>query len=260
MTANGPSTPLDPRRALTANAPYDVWLRVHNEAGCSAVTGPINVFIDGADPNLGFENWIPVTPGAGTGAYNPFGTAGQVIVPAFGTAIIGPWEFTPSDGGHKCLLAAIAADGEAEPPTTIQPGQPALPPAYGSNQIAQRNLQIGETCTFNISNTTTSAADLLLGINVTPTTPTPGSSTGPVISLTFSDPMERHEAPRPSITRGAGPRGPLSATGRGAAASLPRLQAPLSGHLRSSTIDGRPARLEGNNHSMPSITAALVVR
>jgi hypothetical protein len=44
-------------------------------------------------------------------------------------------------------------------------GQPVLPPAYGSNQIAQRNLQIGETCTFNISNTTTSAADLLIDVN-----------------------------------------------------------------------------------------------
>jgi hypothetical protein len=170
---------------LTAGQPYNVFLRVHNDYGCNAVTGPISVFIDGANPDLGFANWLPVTPGAATGQYTTFGTAGATIVPAFGAAIIGPFPWTPSAGGHKCLLAAIAAGNETPPPASAT--APVLPPAYGSNQIAQRNLQIGSACSYNLTNTTANSVNLSLGVSVTPATPAPGSSGGPAISLTFAD-------------------------------------------------------------------------
>jgi hypothetical protein len=170
---------------LTAGQPYDVYLRVHNEFGCSNVNGPINVFIDAADPNMGFSNWQPITPGADAGQYTTFGSAATTI-PAYGAGIIGPFPFTPGDGGHKCLLAAIAAGSESEPPASAKP--PVLSPAYSSNQIAQRNVQIGSSCTYNISNTNTTTANLLFGISVTPATPAPGSSGGPAVSLVFGDP------------------------------------------------------------------------
>lgn len=109
---------------LTAGQPYNVYLRVHNDYGCSPITGPVRVFIDGADPNLGFQNWSPVTAGAGSGQYTTFGAAGANVVPAFGTAILGPFPWTPPSSGHKCLIAAVSANGETPPPVTIQPGQP----------------------------------------------------------------------------------------------------------------------------------------
>jgi hypothetical protein len=177
-----------PDLQLTAEQPYDVYLRVHNDSGCAPVTGPISVFIDAADPDMGFTNWQPVTAGAASGQYTTFGVPQATIVPVFGAAIIGPFTFKPGDGGHKCLLAAVAAGGEMLPPTSIQPHSSILPPAYSSNQIAQRNLQIGSSCTYNITNPNTTSANLLLGINVTPPTPPPGSDGGPAISLAFNDP------------------------------------------------------------------------
>lgn len=172
---------------VTAGQPYNVYLRVHNDFGCTPITGPVSVFIDGADPNLGFQNWSPITSGAGSGQYTTFGGSGETVVPAFGAAILGPFQWTPPSTGHKCVIAAVAANGETPPPVTIQTGQPVLPPAYSSNQIAQRNIQIGDSCSYSLTNTTTSAANLLLGISVSPATPSPGSGGGAAITLTFTD-------------------------------------------------------------------------
>jgi hypothetical protein len=136
---------------LTAGQPYNVYLRVHNEFGCNDVNGPIDVFVDAADPDLGFANWLKVTDGADLGLYTTFGAANTLIAPAYGVGIIGPFPWTPGDGGHKCILAAISASNETKPAASATP--PVLPPAYSSNQIAQRNLQIGSSCSYNISNT-----------------------------------------------------------------------------------------------------------
>jgi len=43
-----------------------------------------------------------------------------------------------------------AASNETEPPASAS--APVLPPAYSSNQIAQRNVQIGSSCTYSITN------------------------------------------------------------------------------------------------------------
>jgi hypothetical protein len=65
---------------------------------------------------------------------------------------------------------------------------PVPPAAYTSNQIAQRNLQIGSSCSYSITNTNTTSANLLLGISMTPATPAPGASGGPTVSLVIGDP------------------------------------------------------------------------
>jgi len=127
---------------------------------------------------VGFANWSDVTPNAGTGQYqNVAGT-----VKAGERAIVGPFTWTPPTalaGGHKCLLAAVAAGNQTNPPFP-------LAAAYKSNQIAQRNLQIasGSTCDYAISNTSTDDAFVLLGVNVSPAASIPGT-TG--VTLTFDD-------------------------------------------------------------------------
>ena len=186
-TADGPTVDsVAPGVALVAGQPYKVYLRVHNDYGCTPVKGPISVFIDGADPNVGFAHWSKITDGADQGQYTTFGTSSDTLVPPYGRAIIGPFPWMPDGSGHKCLLAAIAAGSETRPQASALP--PVLPPAFSSNQIAQRNLQIGSSCTYSITNSQSSSANLLLGISVTPATPTPGSSGGPAISVSFGDP------------------------------------------------------------------------
>ena len=170
---------------VTAGQPFDVYLRVHNDYGCSAVSG-ISVFIDAADPNMGFQNWSGVTAGAASGQY----TSVNNTVPAFGTTILGPFNWTPPGSGHKCLIAAVSSTGETAPPVTIATGQPVLPAAYSSNQIAQRNIQISDSCTYSITNTLQTSANLVLGISVSPATPAPGTGGGAGIVFTVADPSQ----------------------------------------------------------------------
>jgi len=176
---------------LTAGAPYNVYLQVHNDFGCSDVTGPVKVLIDLANPDMGFENWQPVTAGAQLGHYINSGPD-AAIVPAYGAAVIGPFPFTPDAGGHKCILAAISADSENTPDASANGA--VLPPAYTSNQIAQRNVQIDDICAYNITNSFTNdsgvptTANVVFGISVTHAMPLPGAANGPVIMLSFSDP------------------------------------------------------------------------
>lgn len=171
--------------ALTGGAQYDVYLRVHNDFGCTSVPGPISVYIDAADPNLGFANWEGVTTNATAGLYDSYGSAGTTIVNAFSSSIIGPFAWTPGAGGHKCLLAAISGPNETAP--TVSVSAPVLPPAYSSNQIAQRNVQIDSACSYDITNTNTTSANLQLGISMTPATPAPGASGGPGVSFIIGD-------------------------------------------------------------------------
>jgi hypothetical protein len=182
---------------LTGGASYDVWLRVRNDFGCGPVSGT-KVLIFGANPDLGFQFWSGVTAGSDAGAYvgnsnvpNEPSDAGATI-PALGQTFMGPfpWTLDVDGGGHKCLLAAVEATGEPPP----IPPDASLPPAYQSNQVAQRNLQIadvanGSQCVYPISNTSGADVALMIGVSVTPANPAPGSREGPVIILAFDDPM-----------------------------------------------------------------------
>jgi len=171
---------------LTSGVPYNVYLRVRNDFGCTSVPGPISVYIDAADPNLGFANWQGVTPNAAAGAYDSYGSAGTTIVNAFSSAIIGPFPWTPGVGGHKCLLAAISGPNETPPPVSAT--APVIAAAYTSNQIAQRNIQIDSACSYNITNALSTSANLLLGISMSPATPAPGAAGGPSVSYVIRDP------------------------------------------------------------------------
>jgi len=168
---------------ITLGQSYDVYLRVNNDFGCSDVSN-LQVIIDAADPNLGFANWSPVTPNADT---NQFVAApGNPTVPQFSRAIVGPWTWSPLtslSGGHKCLKAAVVGGSQAFP--FASGTTKAWPDAFSSHQIAQRNLQVtnGSSCNYSISNASTNAANLLLGLNVTPLS----SLAGSVIKLTFDD-------------------------------------------------------------------------
>jgi len=168
---------------VTLGQSYDVYLRVNNDFGCSPVSD-LRVIIDAADPNLGLQSWSPITANADT---NEFVSApGSPTVAAFSRAIIGPFTWSPSiilAGGHKCLRAAIVGGNHTYP---FVPGSTnAWPDAFASHQIAQRNIQVtnGSTCSYSISNMSASAANLHLGINVTPLS----SLAGSVIKLTFDD-------------------------------------------------------------------------
>jgi hypothetical protein len=114
--------------------------------------------------------------------------AGATINP-YKVTTMGPFPWTPDAGGHKCLLAAIQAAGQHAVSQVLSDGGVWLPPAYQSNMVAQRNLQIpgGSTCAYNISNSSGADVDLSLGVSVTPSTPAPGSAGGPDITLTFGD-------------------------------------------------------------------------
>ena len=97
---------------------------------------------------------------------------------------LGPKEGLVSGGstppGDRCLLAAIAAGNQTTPAFPLDP-------AYKSNQIAQRNLQVtgGSTCDYTISGYYGAySANLLIGISVFPAASIPGT-TG--VSLTFDD-------------------------------------------------------------------------
>jgi len=176
---------------LTGGAQYDVWLRVHNDFGCTQVQG-VKTLIFGANPDVGFPFWSAVTAGSHGGAYvgnsnNPNDTEDHgASIPQYSQKFMGPFPWTPDAGGHKCLLAAVEATGEPEA------GAP-LPAAYLSNQVAQRNLQISgnSPCQYAISNTSGADVDLMIGVSVTlanPSDPAPGTAGGPVIILGFDDP------------------------------------------------------------------------
>jgi hypothetical protein len=100
--------------------------------------------------------------------------------------LIGPIPFTaPTTGigdGHKCILAAIEADGEGPITGTASTDAP------NSNQIAQRNLQFVGTCEHPLTNATTSSGSVQLTLTVTPDTGTPPSLTAlPDVGVTFDD-------------------------------------------------------------------------
>ncbi len=162
---------------VTPGQSYDIYLRVHND-GCAPGNG-LTALIYVADPNMGLTSWELVTKPAST--YVSDGNPADSQVAPYSAQILGPFPWSPSaltSPGHKCMLAAIQ--------TVTEPGPAAaspLPPAYNSNQVAQRNVEFtGSDCLSKISNTTNADVFLRLGVNAIPSTPVPAS-----IKLTFSD-------------------------------------------------------------------------
>jgi hypothetical protein len=165
---------------LTPGGQFDIWIRVHNDLGCNDVTG-VKALVYLADPSALSVQWTPITGGNYVG---PNGGATGVTATTGGAALIGPLPFTaPSSGlgnGHKCVLAAIEADGEGPPPSTTD--------APGSNQVAQRNIQFVGPCVYPLTNGTSSNGTAQITLSVTPNTGTTPSLTGlPDIEVAFDD-------------------------------------------------------------------------
>jgi hypothetical protein len=165
---------------ITPGGMFDVWVRLHNDLGCSDVTNA-RTLVYLADPNALSIQWTPITQMQYVG--NNLSPTG-VTVPAGGQALIGPLSFTaPTSGignGHKCLLAAIEADGELPPANSTD--------APDSNQVAQRNLQFVMPCAYQLTNSSIVDGNVQITLTVTPNTGTAPSLTGfPDIEVTFDD-------------------------------------------------------------------------
>jgi hypothetical protein len=107
-------------------------------------------------------------------------TDGVTVQPG-SRALIGPFRFTaPTTGlgnGHRCILAAIEANGEPAPSETNDP--------LGSFQVAQRNVQF-TNCEIPLTNATTSNGNVTLTLTSNGAIP---SLTGQNnLSVTFDDP------------------------------------------------------------------------
>lgn len=165
---------------LTPGGQFDVWVRLHNDLGCSDVTGA-KTLVYLADPSALSIQWVSIT---GMNYVGPNLSSTGVTVPAGGQALIGPLPFTaPTTGlgdGHKCILAAIEADSESAPTNSTD--------APDSNQVAQRNVQFVGPCQYPITNATTSSGNVQITLTVTPNTGTTPSLTAlPDVEVTFDD-------------------------------------------------------------------------
>jgi len=165
---------------ITPGGQFDVWVRLHNDLGCSDVTGA-KALVYLADPSALSIQWAPITGMQYVG--NNLSSTG-VTVPASGQALIGPLPFTaPTTGigtGHKCILAAVEADAEGPPSNSTD--------APDSNQVAQRNVEFVSPCVYPLPNATTSNGNVQITLTVTPNTGTTPSLTGfPDVEVTFDD-------------------------------------------------------------------------
>ncbi len=155
---------------VTQNADYYIYVRVNND-GCNTVSN-LQAALFLADPDLGFPDWgAAITTG-----YQPGNVAYTSVAP-FSRQVLGPFPFHAQASGHKCVLAAIRADGEPGPSLASPP-----PPAYQDARVGQRNLQfLSNVCAYAMSNVPQVASFLQLSVSVTPSSAVPAS-----ITLTFT--------------------------------------------------------------------------
>lgn len=132
-----------PHTLLVGGGSYDVYLRVHNQS-CKSVDG-IRAQIYSANQSMIVDDslWTYVTPP--TGEFVP--PAG-VSLAAGARTFLGPFQWNPSNAeatsnaGHRCMLAKIDATGDALASASA---------VKDSNNVAQKNLQFGET-SFDYNN------------------------------------------------------------------------------------------------------------
>ena len=171
VSVNGIST----ETLITPGNTFDVYVRVNNDFGCSAVnTAQTLVYI--ADPSALSTQWISITGNQyQSGPGNP-----GVNVPAGGRALLGPFSFlAPMNvgDGHKCLLAAIQAQNEPGPADTTNP--------LATFQVGQRNLEF-DNCHVPITNATATNGTVTLTISAVGATPSLSGANS--LSVTFPDP------------------------------------------------------------------------
>ena len=176
VTLNAVST----ETTITPGGSYDVWVRVHNDLGCSDVDN-VTALVYLANPAALSVQWDSITSGNYVG---PNMSTTGVTVPSGGEALIGPLPFTaPTTGignGHRCMLAAIQGTGESAPAKSSD--------APDFNQVAQRNLEFGGACEYPLTNATTTAGSAQITLSVTPITgAVPSLTSTPDVEVNFDD-------------------------------------------------------------------------
>jgi hypothetical protein len=176
--------PSDPQ--VTAGNSYDVWVRAHNDFSCSPAAD-VTAQVWWGDPAAGTPNWQPVPTGTGF--------APKTLLPE-SYDVVGPFTWTvpnnepdASVSPHECVIAAIAATGEAYP----DGGE--LFDTVNQYQVAQRNVEIGEQCAWTLTNGSSTPAQLSVSLT-TQTMSSPNSSQlydvekGDVVQVVFDDPEQ----------------------------------------------------------------------
>jgi hypothetical protein len=131
-----------------------------------------------ADPSALSTAWNSLT----NNLYLAATSAGNTVA-AGDRSLIGPFHYhAPLSGygdGHKCLIAAIIAEGEPEVDNYFD--------APNSNQVAQRNVEL-QNCAFPLTNATGSDGEVEIALRVVPPETSPSlSPTGTNISFAFDD-------------------------------------------------------------------------
>ncbi|MDB4895732.1 MAG: hypothetical protein JWN15_1994, partial [Firmicutes bacterium] len=112
--------------------PNYVYIRIKNRGTTSAT----NVVVKGyhCRPSVGLswpDDWQPMTTAAVTVA--------GALAPGAST-IVGPFEWTPEEVGHECLLAAVSATGDPANTETVAGPMPEWWLVRNDNNVAQRNV------------------------------------------------------------------------------------------------------------------------
>jgi hypothetical protein len=129
------TTPSGPRtEPVVVGVDYDVWVQVSNR-GCQPASN-VQVAVYSALAGTAFSDFKEITTPAGT-------YVGSATVPGEMTGLVGPFNWSPTladldnnTQGHRCLLAAVTAGGDAGPAVT-----PATWNVQGDPKVAQRNIQ-----------------------------------------------------------------------------------------------------------------------
>lgn len=152
-----PTTPAGDPTVIAGNN-YNVYVRVHNDFACSSISG-VRARVWWGDAALATPVWTDVIT-SGPDPSNPHWSAAKVLSATDSVAIIGPipWTAPSNVNPHECLLVDIQADGEGAPVNTAD--------APGSYQVAQRNIEIGGACSWNLTN---GSQPSQLGIKLTAT-------------------------------------------------------------------------------------------
>jgi hypothetical protein len=168
-----------PITQVIAGQSYSIWIAAHNDYGCADVPG-VTARVRFGDASLGSPTWTDIIANTSDNY-----SASPITVPRFASAFIGPipWTAPQTADPHECLLADIKATGEAAPVNSTD--------TPGSNQVAQRNIEIGNDCNWTLTNgtgasgTTSITLKTLTGTsNGQPYTP----AAGDVVQVMFSDP------------------------------------------------------------------------
>ncbi len=201
---------------VIAGTTYDLYVRVHNEYACSAVSG-VRARLWWGNAALAAPAWKDIISN-GPDAMNPNWSAIKNL--PFGDYLdfIGPisWVAPGSVSPHECLLANIQAAGEPAPSNTSD--------TPNSNQVAQRNIEIGGACAWTLTNGTQASQ---LGVVFT-TTDSAGQSyvlqTGDAASVSFDDASQTlfnawnsHAHPGCNLSQGSGKTVVTLSTGFGQA-------------------------------------------